>query len=162
MIGALLLQHLFTGFLTPPDFLKSRPPPEISIRGILGGVEIAILAVLVLPGSSGSFRSFRDPPLKSRFRRFWGGSASPKKVWGGQFIGKGRCKTSMFWLTPKSWVFRQCVSRASASVKSDALKRIFPLLTCCRVQHSTRRPPRSRRRVTRDTIHQTTRASPGY
>ena len=28
--------------------------------------------------------------------------------------------------------------------------------------HSTRRTPRSRRRVTRDTIHQTTRASPDY
>ena len=28
--------------------------------------------------------------------------------------------------------------------------------------HSTRRTPRSRRWVTRDTIHQTTRASPGY
>ena len=30
------------------------------------------------------------------------------------------------------------------------------------VLHSTRRTPRSRRRVTRDTIHQTTRASLGY
>ena len=52
--------------------------------------------------------------------------------------------------------------RQRLPITAKAVRRTARVTLMLQDKHSTRRTPRSRRRVTRDTIHQTTRASPDY